>query len=247
MPRDEKTLRVEKGNHSFEGEFDRVFGENTSQEVVYESVRSAVSNVLKGYNASILAYGQTNTGKTHTMMGPGPQQAGGGIAPDGSLLDDAGAAQYTHNTLSLLLQEANSHLEDRVYYSRSEPYDCSSMHGRCHSQGNGGSLCLGGETNHLVRGEFDPHNRRVLPTDLQRKGRSAERMPTMMHFLVPAQIFAVQNSLADCRFSPFPLDRQVYDLLVAPAPPASKPHSTSKPSRDLEVRCVDDVMTAVGR
>ena len=108
MPRDENTIRVEKGNHSFEGEFDRVFGENTSQEVVYESVRSAVGNVLKGYNASILAYGQTNTGKTHTMMGPGPQQTSSGIASDGSLLDDAGAAQHK-NYLSLSLSLTHTH------------------------------------------------------------------------------------------------------------------------------------------
>jgi hypothetical protein len=45
----------------------------------------------------------------------------------------------------------------------------------------------------------------------------------------------------------FPLGRKVYDLLVAPAPPPSKPGSASNPSRDLEVRCIDDVMTAVGR
>jgi len=33
------------------------------------TAKSAVSSVLEGYNATILAYGQTGTGKTHTMEG----------------------------------------------------------------------------------------------------------------------------------------------------------------------------------
>ena len=45
---------------------------NTSQEDVYSScVRKLVTRVLDGYNATILAYGQTGAGKTHTMTGPG--------------------------------------------------------------------------------------------------------------------------------------------------------------------------------
>ncbi|KAL4430593.1 hypothetical protein ABPG77_005833 [Micractinium sp. CCAP 211/92] len=50
--------------------FDRVYGPECSQEDVYvESARNAVQNVLQGYNASIVAYGQTGTGKTYTMEG----------------------------------------------------------------------------------------------------------------------------------------------------------------------------------
>jgi kinesin family protein 3/17 len=38
--------------------------------LVYESAaRPAVCSVLEGYNATILAYGQTGTGKTFTMEG----------------------------------------------------------------------------------------------------------------------------------------------------------------------------------
>jgi kinesin family protein 3/17 len=33
------------------------------------TAKSAVQSVLEGYNATILAYGQTGTGKTHTMEG----------------------------------------------------------------------------------------------------------------------------------------------------------------------------------
>jgi len=50
--------------------FDRVYGTETPQQCIYEeSARGAVTNVLQGYNASIIAFGQTGAGKTHTMTG----------------------------------------------------------------------------------------------------------------------------------------------------------------------------------
>ena len=54
--------------HSFT--FDYVYDQDSSQEMVYEnSGRSAVLSVLEGYNATLIAYGQTGTGKTFTMEG----------------------------------------------------------------------------------------------------------------------------------------------------------------------------------
>uniref|UniRef100_A0A8V0ZWF2 Kinesin heavy chain n=1 Tax=Gallus gallus TaxID=9031 RepID=A0A8V0ZWF2_CHICK len=52
--------------------FDRVFPPNTTQEQVYRAY------VLAGYNGTIFAYGQTSSGKTHTMEGKlhDPQQMG---------------------------------------------------------------------------------------------------------------------------------------------------------------------------
>jgi len=50
--------------------FDRVFKPSASQEFVYtESAKPIVSDVLAGYNGTIFAYGQTASGKTHTMEG----------------------------------------------------------------------------------------------------------------------------------------------------------------------------------
>lgn len=50
--------------------FDKVFKPNASQEKVFdESAKSIVSDVLAGYNGTIFAYGQTSSGKTHTMEG----------------------------------------------------------------------------------------------------------------------------------------------------------------------------------
>lgn len=50
--------------------FDKVFKPNATQEKVYcEAAKSIVTDVLCGYNGTIFAYGQTSSGKTHTMEG----------------------------------------------------------------------------------------------------------------------------------------------------------------------------------
>ena len=50
--------------------FDRVYGPNESTIALYnENIQSIVANVVKGYHGSVFAYGQTNSGKTHTMTG----------------------------------------------------------------------------------------------------------------------------------------------------------------------------------
>uniref|UniRef100_A0A6I8SZF0 Kinesin-like protein n=1 Tax=Xenopus tropicalis TaxID=8364 RepID=A0A6I8SZF0_XENTR len=50
--------------------FDKVFPSNTTQEHVYSAcAKQIVKDVLDGYNGTIFAYGQTSSGKTHTMEG----------------------------------------------------------------------------------------------------------------------------------------------------------------------------------
>lgn len=50
--------------------FDNVYGPESTQQHVYDTTaKPAVVSVLEGYNATILAYGQTGTGKTFTMEG----------------------------------------------------------------------------------------------------------------------------------------------------------------------------------
>uniref|UniRef100_A0A3Q2YZ24 Kinesin-like protein n=1 Tax=Hippocampus comes TaxID=109280 RepID=A0A3Q2YZ24_HIPCM len=50
--------------------FDRVLAPNSEQLQVYQTcARHIVKDVLGGYNGTIFAYGQTSSGKTHTMEG----------------------------------------------------------------------------------------------------------------------------------------------------------------------------------
>lgn len=48
--------------------FDQVFRDNATQSTVYnETVKPLINKVIDGFNCTVLAYGQTGTGKTFTM------------------------------------------------------------------------------------------------------------------------------------------------------------------------------------
>ena len=51
--------------------YDRVFGQTTSTERVFDEFvsSSVVDHVLDGYNGTVFAYGQTGSGKTHSLIG----------------------------------------------------------------------------------------------------------------------------------------------------------------------------------
>ncbi|KAG3007917.1 hypothetical protein PC119_g14399 [Phytophthora cactorum] len=49
--------------------FDRVFMGGATQEDVFAAVEPSVQACLEGYNATVFTYGQTGTGKTHTLFG----------------------------------------------------------------------------------------------------------------------------------------------------------------------------------
>ncbi|KAJ0240382.1 Kinesin-like protein KIN-14F [Hirschfeldia incana] len=50
--------------------FNKVFGQNVSQEQIYIDTQPVIRSVLDGFNVCIFAYGQTGSGKTYTMSGP---------------------------------------------------------------------------------------------------------------------------------------------------------------------------------
>ncbi|XP_042450957.1 kinesin-like protein KIN-UB [Zingiber officinale] len=64
-----KRLKLRKNNWDSETyEFDEVLTESASQKRVYEVVsKPVVESVLEGYNGTVMAYGQTGTGKTFTL------------------------------------------------------------------------------------------------------------------------------------------------------------------------------------
>ena len=57
----------------------QVFGPGATQQAVYDATAAPlVAAVLRGFNATVFAYGQTGCGKTHTMEGaPAPPEARG--------------------------------------------------------------------------------------------------------------------------------------------------------------------------
>lgn len=64
-----KRLKLRRNNWDLDTyEFDEVFTEFASQKRVYEVVaKPVVESVLEGYNGTVMAYGQTGTGKTYTL------------------------------------------------------------------------------------------------------------------------------------------------------------------------------------
>jgi hypothetical protein len=62
--------------------FDCCYDHTASQEEIYNNTAATIiSNVLEGYNGTIFAYGQTGTGKTHTMSGVESDNELRGIMP----------------------------------------------------------------------------------------------------------------------------------------------------------------------
>ncbi|CAK9293294.1 unnamed protein product [Gordionus sp. m RMFG-2023] len=67
FPPNDETTCVVAGKYYI---YDKVYKSNATQDRVYsESAKPIVKDVLCGYNGTIFAYGQTSSGKTHTMEG----------------------------------------------------------------------------------------------------------------------------------------------------------------------------------
>lgn len=65
---DQDSRSVDRRERTFH--FDGVFGQNASNETVFkEAVLPNLGGVLEGYNTTIMAYGITGAGKTHTIFG----------------------------------------------------------------------------------------------------------------------------------------------------------------------------------
>lgn len=55
-------VKTEEGENKFN--FDAIFGMDSTQEFVFQNIAGPlITDVLSGYNATILAYGQSGTGK----------------------------------------------------------------------------------------------------------------------------------------------------------------------------------------
>lgn len=101
-------------------EFDHIFNHKTTQEQVYEKVAEPVlQEVLKGFNCTIFAYGQTGTGKTYTMEGDleeveGLQERNAGIIPRTirKLFDELKTRDPKSHVMVSMLELYNEELRD---------------------------------------------------------------------------------------------------------------------------------------
>ncbi|KAL0483100.1 kinesin heavy chain [Acrasis kona] len=92
--------------------FDHVFGPETTQVDFYEkSCRPVVDDVLKGYNGTIFAYGQTGAGKSWSMMGALNSEENKGLMPRAA------------NAIFQLIQESEEGSEFKVSCSYLEIYN----------------------------------------------------------------------------------------------------------------------------
>lgn len=75
-----KFSKTQAPKHQFK--FYHVFEKTSSQEEVFDVVaKHMIDSFLEGYNGTIFAYGQTSSGKTHTIEGSGRRFADRGLIP----------------------------------------------------------------------------------------------------------------------------------------------------------------------
>lgn len=111
LPKEEAKGAVNNQQESWHFKVDKVLV-NASQEQVFESCATdVVKSVMDGYNGTILAYGQTGAGKTHTMTGGHVGFADRGIVPRSISKIYSEAAARPENNITIRLSYAEIYNE----------------------------------------------------------------------------------------------------------------------------------------
>ena len=76
------TFHSSREKNVYRFNFDRIFPPSSTQQDIYDfGVKGIINSVLDGYNGTVLAYGQTSSGKTYTMQGEMDEERKQGIIP----------------------------------------------------------------------------------------------------------------------------------------------------------------------
>jgi centromeric protein E len=114
-------LELDEGGISSSQQFDYVFGGASGTDEIYRGVgEGLVRRGLEGFNGTLLAYGQTASGKTHTLMGS-PEEPG--IIPRAvfGVFDAIAEANYSNVVVRVSYIEVyNEELRDLFASSESE-------------------------------------------------------------------------------------------------------------------------------
>eukprot|EP00041_Stephanoeca_diplocostata_P026043 m.694275 g.694275 ORF g.694275 m.694275 type:complete len:989 (+) comp22879_c0_seq1:253-3219(+) len=70
FPTDTELIVPDLRGQSVMMDFDHVYSVDSKQEQIFENVKPVILSCVDGYNVCLMAYGQTNSGKTFTMTGP---------------------------------------------------------------------------------------------------------------------------------------------------------------------------------
>ncbi|KAL8959244.1 MAG: hypothetical protein Q9193_003861 [Seirophora villosa] len=107
-------------------DFDRVFGEDVSQGGVWDYLHDSVNAFVQGYNVSLLAYGQSGSGKSYTMGTSGPAEQIDSHAM--GIVPRAAAALFDQLTgPPPLRRHGSSSLRTPTRYSTSSPPTLASL------------------------------------------------------------------------------------------------------------------------
>ena len=68
------SLAIDSTNGQKLVQLDRVFGPEVHQEGIWQYVNESVDAFVQGYNVSVIAYGQSGSGKSYTMGTSGPAE-----------------------------------------------------------------------------------------------------------------------------------------------------------------------------
>uniref|UniRef100_A0A7S4K938 Kinesin motor domain-containing protein n=1 Tax=Odontella aurita TaxID=265563 RepID=A0A7S4K938_9STRA len=103
----DKSVTVIKGQGARQARshfnFDHVFTSFSAQEEVFEqTLKPVIGDVLKGYESTVFAYGQTGTGKTHTMEGDLSDPDMHGVIPRSaqSIFETLRKPQYSDHSIT---------------------------------------------------------------------------------------------------------------------------------------------------